>query len=219
MTENSPKPYVVVVGIDYSETGERALHEAFAIANREPNAEPHVVSVAGASGPMLRVELPDQISIVSLAEASEQLKQYVEQQLEAFREKSGTSFERVVTHVRVGAPAHELAQIATDLEADVVVVGTHGRRGVRRFLLGSVAEGVVRMAACPVYVVRPKDHSGGLEVPQIEPPCPKCVETRRASGGKELWCQQHGERHGRRHTYHFVNKNAEARENMSLLIR
>ncbi len=219
MTDQAIKPYVIVVGVDYSETGERALHQAMAIANREKGAEPHVVSVAGANGPMLRLELPDQISIVSLSEASDQLKQYVEKQLEVFRETNETNFDRVVTHVRVGAPAHEIAQIATDLEADVVVVGTHGRRGVRRLLLGSVAEGVVRMASCPVFVVRPKDHSGGLEVPQIEPPCPRCVEARRASAGAELWCEQHRERHGRRHTYHFVNKNSEARENSSLLIR
>jgi len=93
-----------------------------------------------------------------------------------------------------------VAQLASDLEAELVVVGTHGRRGLRRLLLGSVAEGVVRLSPCPVLVVRPRELAP--EVPKIEPPCPRCLEARRASGGAELWCEQHREKHGQRHTYH-----------------
>jgi hypothetical protein len=102
-------------------------------------------------------------------------------------------------HLRLDAPATEIAQMAADLEADMVVVGTHGRRGIARLLLGSVAEAVVRLAPCPVLVVRPKalPEPG----PQIEPPCPQCVETRTASAGAEFWCERHRERHGQRHTY------------------
>jgi hypothetical protein len=36
--------------------------------------------------------------------------------------------------------------------------------------------------------------------------CPKCVEARKASGGQELWCEQHKEPHGRRHTYHYEER-------------
>ncbi|HEX7453530.1 MAG TPA: hypothetical protein VF294_14650, partial [Polyangiaceae bacterium] len=56
------------------------------------------------------------------------------------------------------------------------------------------------LAPCPVFVVRPK--ALPAEVPKIEPPCPRCVETRVATGGAEYWCEQHRERHGQRHTYH-----------------
>jgi hypothetical protein len=87
-----------------------------------------------------------------------------------------------------------------DVEADLVVVGTHGRRGLTRLMLGSVAEGTVRLAPCPVLVVRPK--AVPAAVPTIQPPCPRCVEARTASGGKQFWCEQHSERHGQRHTYH-----------------
>ncbi len=220
---NNPKsthPYIVVVGVDYSDTGTRALHRAFELASRESNAEPHVVAVAGASGPMLRVELPDEIAVVTIEEASKHLKDYVQKELEKFQKGGGSlNFARVVTHVRVGAPAHEVAQLAADLEADIVVVGTHGRRGAQRLLLGSVAEGTVRLTQCPVLVVRPKDYSDGIKVPQIAPPCPRCVEARKASGGENLWCSQHSERHGARHTYHYVSRNSGARENMGLTFR
>jgi hypothetical protein len=93
-----------------------------------------------------------------------------------------------------------VAQLAADLEADLVVVGTHGRRALARMLLGSVAELTVRLAPCPVLVVRPKASPAPL--PAIEPPCPRCVEARAQTSGKEYWCEQHRERHGQRHTYH-----------------
>lgn len=53
----------------------------------------------------------------------------------------GTAYEQIVTH-------------ATNVEADLIVMGTHGRRGVNHVFMGSVAERVVRMAPCPVLTVR-----------------------------------------------------------------
>ena len=43
-------------------------------------------------------------------------------------------------------------------------------------------------------------------IPAIEPPCPRCLETRQATEGREFWCEQHRERHGRRHTYHQTDR-------------
>jgi nucleotide-binding universal stress UspA family protein len=62
--------------------------------------------------------------------------------------------------VRVGSPAPEIVAAATDLHADLVCIGTHGRGGLARVLLGSVAELVVRQAPCPVLTVRPKACGG-----------------------------------------------------------
>jgi hypothetical protein len=93
-----------------------------------------------------------------------------------------------------------IIETASDLLANLVVVGTHGRRGLSRMVLGSVAEAVVRNAGCPVLVVRPQMHEQA--VPRIEPPCPRCVEARSKSEGREFWCEQHAEKHGRRHTYY-----------------
>lgn len=60
----------------------------------------------------------------------------------------------VETTVREGAPATEILDYAADVDADVIVTGTHGRSGVKRRFVGSVAERLVRHATCPVMTVR-----------------------------------------------------------------
>ncbi|MGB7603793.1 MAG: universal stress protein [Candidatus Sulfotelmatobacter sp.] len=56
--------------------------------------------------------------------------------------------------LQVGKPATEIVKAAKEWPADLIVIGSHGRRGVERVLLGSVAEAVLRHAPCPVLVVR-----------------------------------------------------------------
>lgn len=60
----------------------------------------------------------------------------------------------VVTRTVVGTPARSIVAYAEEEDVDHVVMGSHGRSGVSRVLLGSVAESVVRRAPCPVLVVR-----------------------------------------------------------------
>ncbi len=61
---------------------------------------------------------------------------------------------RVERVLVVGDPAHEVVKLAKDHRVDLIVMGTHGRTGLRRFLLGSVAEHVVRQAHCAVLTVK-----------------------------------------------------------------
>jgi K+-sensing histidine kinase KdpD len=107
---------------------------------------------------------------------------------------------RVISHVSIDTAAHGIVQMASDIGADLIVIGTHNRKGVERFLLGSVAESTVRHARCPVLVMPAQDKPD--EAVKFDPPCSECVRARQASAGRELWCAQHRERHGRRHTYH-----------------
>ncbi|GAA0523480.1 Nucleotide-binding universal stress protein, UspA family [Halorubrum aquaticum] len=60
----------------------------------------------------------------------------------------------VVTDVREGRPAREVVSYADEIDADLVVTGTRGRHGENRFLIGSVAENVVRTCRVPVLTVR-----------------------------------------------------------------
>jgi nucleotide-binding universal stress UspA family protein len=60
--------------------------------------------------------------------------------------------------VRSGTPFVEIVRFARDIDADLVVIGTHGRSGLAHVLLGSTAEKVVRKAPCPVLTVRPEGH-------------------------------------------------------------
>jgi nucleotide-binding universal stress UspA family protein len=60
--------------------------------------------------------------------------------------------------VTVGKPAEEILQVARDEAVDLIVMGTHGRTGLRHVLLGSIAETVVRTAPCPVFTVKATGH-------------------------------------------------------------
>lgn len=72
--------------------------------------------------------------------------------VEAQAERTGTG--SVTTAVREGRPAAEIVDYAREVEADMVATGTRGRHGAGRFVLGSVAEEVVRTAPMPVLTVR-----------------------------------------------------------------
>ncbi|HEU5320935.1 MAG TPA: universal stress protein [Methylomirabilota bacterium] len=63
--------------------------------------------------------------------------------------------------LRVGVAHAEILKAAGEEHAEMVVLGTHGRTGLDRLLLGSVAERVVRLAHCPVLTVRPPEGEGG----------------------------------------------------------
>jgi nucleotide-binding universal stress UspA family protein len=60
------------------------------------------------------------------------------------------------THLRMGEVALEIVALAEELQADLIVMGSRGLGGVRRALMGSVSDSVVRHAHCPVLVVRPE---------------------------------------------------------------
>lgn len=79
---------------------------------------------------------------------------------EASGPASDAGIETVTEHRRGIAPANEILEYAEGEAIDLIVMGTHGRRGLRRLLLGSVAEEVVRLAPCPVLTVPEKDSFG-----------------------------------------------------------
>jgi nucleotide-binding universal stress UspA family protein len=205
----STKPYIVVAGTDFSEQADRALRVAYEQALQHAPAELHVVHVAFAVNPEPSTPLAPQLGfvgvpILSIEEQRDALIKHIDGQLARMPNRDALVPVRVLGHVVVDAPSFALTQLASQLEADLLVVGAHGLNGVARWLLGSVAEAVVRQATCPVLVIPPKPDA--LPVPAIEPPCPRCVDARRASNRSEMWCAQHRERHGRRHTYHQADR-------------
>ncbi len=77
-------------------------------------------------------------------------RQHIKQLLAATGNKGPT----IHVHLSEGEAAPGVLAWATKLKADLIVIGTHGRRGATRFLMGSVAEAVVRRAPCHVLTVR-----------------------------------------------------------------
>jgi nucleotide-binding universal stress UspA family protein len=197
------KDYTAIVGIDFSDLSNQALDQALEVTGLHAG-EVHVVYVEPdlPQNTMLLAPLVEPTPATALLE---QVRLRATERLAAVQARGTLGVKRVVVHVRHGSAAEEIAQLAADLDADLVVVGSHGRRGLSRVLLGSVAERVSRLARCPVWIIRPKDHQAINRAPEIEPPCPQCVARRAATNGAELWCARHAEHHIRAHTYSYVN--------------
>lgn len=77
-------------------------------------------------------------------------------ELRLFISRAGEASRGVWSNIRTGNPRAEILAEATDWPADLVIVGTHGRSGLERFMLGSVAAGVARDAPCSVLVIPPE---------------------------------------------------------------
>ena len=81
---------------------------------------------------------------------------------EALRATAGSRFEGAHFEVTFGDPGHEIVSYIERVEADLVIMPSHGRTGAKRVLMGSVAERVVRLARCPVLVLkRARDRTAG----------------------------------------------------------
>lgn len=94
----------------------------------------------------------------SLDKIMEEMKERAEKEMEALLaekqiKKTGITFE---TQVREGVPFLQIIQGAKEIEADLIVMGTHGRTGLEHVFFGSTAEKVVRKSPCPVLTVRPE---------------------------------------------------------------
>lgn len=133
----------VVVATDGSESVRRAVDVALDLAGRF-DAEVHALSVVDAG----EVEsAPDAVR----EDLREALTERGHEATEEVRQRAAT---QVTTVVVEGRPASEIADYAREVDADVVAVGTRGRHGEHRFLVGSVAERVVRTCPVPVLTVR-----------------------------------------------------------------
>jgi nucleotide-binding universal stress UspA family protein len=165
-----PSRNVIVVGADLQETGEFALREAMRLARQLPNAELHAVYVIETSKNLHDAKKIDALS-ESIADANAQLRVHVTKACSP--DPSASAFDHAVTlHVRLGAPAEAIHQVAVDLEADLIVVGTHARTGLKRWVLGSVAENLMRIARAPVVIAHPKHYEGQAKSPRVQPPRP-----------------------------------------------
>jgi len=133
----------VVIATDGSESVTRAVDVALDLAERF-DADVHALYIVDAG----EVEsAPDDIR--------DEMRSALEERGEAatadVAERAGR---QLTTAVREGRPANEIRAYARDVDADVVATGTRGRHGENRFLIGSVAERVVRTCPVPVLTVR-----------------------------------------------------------------
>lgn len=141
----------ILVPIDGSETSGRALQEAAKVANRE--AKLRLVYVLEE----LYLFDAEGYAYIDLADLQKAIRHTGERALALAAEKarlSGTIAETALLEASGERIANVIENEARHWQADLIVIGTHGRSGLNRLLLGSVAEGVVRVASVPVLLVR-----------------------------------------------------------------
>jgi nucleotide-binding universal stress UspA family protein len=185
--------YVILVGMAFDDTDASALYEASRVAALRPNSELHVVHAVVEEGAATTTA-----SLVSVDSRLQEAPVEMRRRIEAIQSEVP---QRITGHLRVGAPVRAILQTAADIEADVIVVGTHQRKGLKKLMLGSVAAQVLQDANCPVLVAIPKDHSNAPRSEQIDPPCPACLETRARTNDPSAWCEQHSHRYMKPHVY------------------
>lgn len=136
----------ILCPVDYSESGNAAITYASSLA-KEYDAEIHLVHIydlplAYVDGGFASAPIP---SVPPADLDGEQSK------LNAVTPTSGVKYRHRLV---VGSPVDELVKYVTEQNIDLIVMGTHGRTGLGRLLMGSVAEGVVRRASCPVLTIK-----------------------------------------------------------------
>jgi len=149
----------IVVAIDGSATANRGLRVALDLA-ADQDAVVHAVHVV------------DDVSVVPSLDGAYVPSTLIDTYAQALRDKgyktldkaaalaraAGVTYKPALVETTLGQPvAKAILQQARKVKADLIVLGTHGRRGLRRVLLGSDAEEVVREASVPVLLVRGGD--------------------------------------------------------------
>jgi nucleotide-binding universal stress UspA family protein len=148
----------IIVPIDFSDTSLHALDYAIEMAKK-----------LGASITVMHAfELPiygfPDGALVASAEMAARITDGANAGLRAATEDRANAGVPLVSVLRQGRPEEEIVTLAKATGADLIVLGTHGRRGLARALLGSVAENVVRTATCPVLTVRGPQKTEGTTV-------------------------------------------------------
>lgn len=133
----------VLIPVDFSELSYEAIAPAQEFV--EDMASIHIIHVLSPLHPADPVALWDTLSD---DDRKQKVKTFLTEKLDELGYK-GTGIE-----VTVGDPAGQIVDYAKEVEADLIVMPSHGRKGARRFLLGSVSERVMRISPCPVLILK-----------------------------------------------------------------
>jgi nucleotide-binding universal stress UspA family protein len=137
----------ILVGTDFSAVADHALEQALDLAEQ---LQAKITLVHAYEIPIYG--FPDGI-LVATTDLGLQMSRAAQAGLTASIDKHKGRGIEIFSVLRDGPPWEEINAVAADVQADLIVVGTHGRRGIARALLGSVAERILRTATRPVLVV------------------------------------------------------------------
>lgn len=150
----------ILLPSDFSDSAAQARDYACGLA-AELGAELfllHVLSDPLQSAPSFGMGLVSPELLQRSPERDRKIESAAQEKLRASLSDEWSSKHQVACETRWGNPFVETVRYAREHEIDLIVMGTHGRSGLKHALLGSVAENVVRHAPCPVLTVRPEGH-------------------------------------------------------------
>ena len=136
----------VLVPVDFSENSKKIL-EAAGYFSGKCEAELHVVFVVQSFDDYSGFFVPH----MPVAKFEDEMVQAAEKKMENFMAEQGD----VMTKVLVGDVAEEIIRHAEETGIDMIIMGTHGYKGLEKVMFGSVAEKVVRSSPCPVLTINP----------------------------------------------------------------
>jgi nucleotide-binding universal stress UspA family protein len=140
----------ILFASDFSKASRKAFTTAVGVAKRTHAT----LSIAHVLAPFVPVGADEYVGPDTWKEIDEQARKGARHHLDGLAAKATKAGVRVRTLLVEGTPAREIPRLAKRARADLLVIGTHGRTGLARLFLGSVASGVVATATCPVMTVR-----------------------------------------------------------------
>jgi universal stress protein A len=159
MTETITK---ILVPVDFSAHSDRAFGYATTLAQRF-SAGLGLIHVV--EDPFITGAWNTEVYVPNAGELLKELIANAEQRLATLKESAGALGLTAETAVITGRPSHAIAEYAKEGGFDLIVMGTHGRTGLSHFVMGSVAERVVRTAPCAVLTVRAPEATAASETP------------------------------------------------------
>lgn len=147
-------PRILLAPVDLSSCSRASLLRAGELA-RELKARVHVLHIVTLPTlPVMAGAAPIDINAISLEQLIRSRRDWLDHTIEqlGLRDVVGELM------VRTGEASHVIHEVAQETGSDMICMGTHGRRGLQRFLLGSTAQRVLRHAPCAVYVLREEQH-------------------------------------------------------------
>lgn len=157
---NFPVPIsvkTILVPLDFSRTSMQALNYATPLA-KQLNAQIH----------LMHVQLPDEACAVPgaghlMRECAESVT-FLHEKLAGIQLERPQQFWPENCHIRTGRAYEEICNLARELNVDLIVLSSRGNTGLKRVVLGSTAERVVRFSPCPVLVVRQRKRKGRVDL-------------------------------------------------------
>jgi nucleotide-binding universal stress UspA family protein len=149
----------ILVATDFSTHADAALGRAIALAVHE-RAELTILHVSATAAAVPAMPEVESAAALELAAVAADLEKEVGAQLDDRARRARVAGLQPRLELRQGHPDDMIVQVAVDVDADLLVIGTHGHTGITRFLLGSVAEHIVRRATCDVLVARGEPDNG-----------------------------------------------------------